>query len=75
MPYVLQFTPSVGFQLPTYTWDRDRELCVGCTHRREVGPTRWNCVALDRGARIDSCWQMRNGGPCGIEGKLFKAKA
>lgn len=72
------------FSLPTYTWDKDRELCRQCKHYEErINNDRHNsgivvmlCKSNPfKGFRgIGSCIDNRTRGPCGTSGHLFAPK-
>lgn len=74
MTWQLTYIPPQEFRLPPYRWDKDRELCRGCTHLRVIR-TMWQCKQVLRGVSMDSCSAMRStDGQCGPTGILFSAK-
>jgi hypothetical protein len=69
------------FNLPKYTWDKDRELCKQCIHyearkdnpRLDSGVMVMLChVSPHRNSRgIGTCIDNRTRGPCGPLGSMF----
>jgi hypothetical protein len=77
------YAPEPQWKLPEYAWGQERELCKRCEHYRErIGGARTaerNTVMVcalntrHKGtADYGVCIDMRYGGECGREGKLFQ---
>lgn len=79
------YVPEPQWRLPEYTWGEERELCKQCKHYRErvagtanAGHNIVMCCVLHRqstlGRQHGTCIDMRYGGACGPEGRLFERK-
>ena len=82
--FARKYQYTMSFQLPKYTWDKDRKLCEKCKHyapaetggAKERKSLSMTCSASKRKSVFGptTCIDERTTGACGPKGKLFTKK-